>query len=290
LALIHLRDQRRKRAGAVREQQRLAPESATPAQEDRDGAPRLRDRHHGHVTPTGYGPHALAAAEREPTPHDRKALNQVLGVLAVLAASIAVSIPTHKNYYVLGYIVAIGYAVIGPRRRNRPWSELGVKRGFLNDLRLAWFLVAIEAVLIQLAPPNLGLASVFGYYPRLVHHILGRVPALGSQKGVSWLAGILLTMLVLTLLEELVFRVTIQERLSWYIGTPAAILVASALFASAHLASAAIAPVLLLDSAGVLIDGIFLGLIYARTHNLLLTWATHYIADVLGLMMLLFVF
>ncbi len=67
------------------------------------------------------------------------------------------------------------------------------------------------------------------------------------------------------------------------IGTPAAILITTVLFASTHAVSAGTLPVVLLDAAGVFIDGIFLGIIYAKTHNLLLTWATHYVADVLGL-------
>ncbi len=73
-----------------------------------------------------------------------------------------------------------------------------------------WLVVAAEAVVVQLAPPTVGLAYVFGYLPKLVHHILGRVPGLGSEKGLTTLGGALLVML-LTLLEELVFRVTIRR-------------------------------------------------------------------------------
>ena len=86
-------------------------------------------------------------------------------------------------------------AAHGPRRHNRPWSELGLKRGFLKDLRLVWLVVAAEAVVVQLAPPTVGLAYVFGYLPKLVHHILGRVPGLGSEKGLTTLGGALLVML-----------------------------------------------------------------------------------------------
>jgi len=40
----------------------------------------------------------------------------------------------------------------------------------------------------------------------------------------------------------------------------------------------------------VVIDGVFFGIIYAKTHNLALTWATHYAADVIGVLMLALVF
>ncbi len=92
----------------------------------------------------------------------------------------------------------------------------------MKDLRLVWYLVALEAVLLQLAPPNVWLADVLGYYSKLLHQMTERIPGgLGSEKGLAALGGVLLAWLILTLLEELVFRVTIQERLSWFIGTSA---------------------------------------------------------------------
>ena len=213
-------------------------------------------------------------------------------VLAILVVSLLLSLLSGKDIFIVGYIVAIMYAIRGPRRRNRPWRELGLKRGFMTDLRRVWYLVAIVAALFQVLPPNFGVAYVLGFYPELVRHVTARLPVnIGSQKGIAAIAGLLAAALVLTLLEELVFRVTIQERLSWFIGTPAAILVASALFASAHVVGTpGSAPVILTDVAGVAIDGILFGIMYAKTHNLALTWAAHYAADVVGIIALLLIF
>jgi CAAX protease family protein len=184
------------------------------------------------------------------------------------------------------------YVTNRPLWRHRPWRELGLKRGFLTDLRGVWYLVAIVAVLFQVLPPSFGIARLAGYYPELVQHVSARLPVtVGSQKGVATLAGLLAVALVLTLVEELVFRVTIQERLSWFIGTPAAILIASVLFAAAHaVVTSGSTPVILADTAGVAIDGILFGIIYAKTHNLALTWATHYAADVVAIIALLVIF
>jgi hypothetical protein len=44
--------------------------------------------------------------------------------------------------------------------------------------------------------------------------------------------------------------------------------------------------VILTDVAGVAIDGAFFGIIYAKTHNLAVTWATHYTADFVGVIVL----
>ena len=239
------------------------------------------------------GPGGQAAKPaREPTPHDRRALHGILLVLGIFAASLAVSIPSGKNIFILGYIAAIVYVTNGPVWRNRPWQELGLKRGFLEDLRGVWYLVAAVAVLFQVLPPSLGIARLGGYYPELVQHVSARLPVtVSSQTGIATLAVLLAGMLVLTLVEELVFRVTIQERLSWFIGTPAAILVASVLFAAAHaVVTSGSTPVILADTAGVAIDGILFGIIYAKTHNLALTWATHYAADVVAIIALLMIF
>ena len=235
--------QRRQAVAAAREEQRLSRESAIPAQQARPESPRPTDasaatstggldmptRADRKDTPIGsrlYGRAAKPA--REPTPHDRGALYGILLVLGILAASIAVSIPAHKPIYIFGYIAAIVYATNGPLWRNRPWRELGLKWGFTTELRRVWYLVAIVVALFQLLPPSFGIAHLFGCYSELVRHVSARLPVtIGSQKGIAALASLLAMVLVLSLMEELVFRVTIQERLSWFIGTPAAILIAS---------------------------------------------------------------
>ena len=298
--------QRGRAVASAREEQRLSPDSAIPAQQARPGIPRPTDasaatstggldiptRADRKDTPIGSRLDGQAAKPaRERTPHDRRALYGILLVLGILAASIAVSIPTHKDIYIFGYIAAIVYATNGPLWRNRPWRELGLKWGFTTDFRRVWYLVAIVAALFQLLPPSFGIAHLFGYYSELVRHVSARLPVtIASQKGIAALAGLLAAALVLTLMEELVFRVTIQERLSWFIGTPAAILIASVLFAAAHAVTSGSTHVILADTAGIAIDGILFGIIYAKTHNLALTWATHYAADVVGIIALLVIF
>ena len=156
---------------------------------------------------------------RESTPHDRKALLGVLIVLGVLVLTMVLSLPSHKDksLFVIGYVVAIVYTFSGPMRHGRPWSEAGLKWGFLEDLGKVWYLAG-GVLLVQFVP--LAIAEAFGFYPALLHHINTRASAV---------PGLLAAALILTLLEELVFRVTIQERLSWFIGAPLAILVAATL-------------------------------------------------------------
>jgi membrane protease YdiL (CAAX protease family) len=231
------------------------------------------------------------SSTRGPSPHGRRDLVELVVVVSLLVATIALSIVSGKSIYIFGYIMAIVSAIRGPMRKHRPWRDLGLKSGFVKDLKHVWYYVAAVALLFQVLPPTFGVAYLFGHYSDLRQHILGRLSInFGSMEGLATVGGLLAAMLVLTLIEELVFRVTIQERLGWFLGTPVAILVASAIFASAHLAgTSGSLPVILLDVTGVALDGIFLGIIYARTHNLALTWATHFAADAVGLLALLLI-
>ena len=97
----------RRAAGTPREQQRLSPDSAIPAQRaspqtagltDAGFSPTGRRSHTptrgDRKAPPEYGPYEQAAGtEKVPAPYDRKAPSQLLLVLAVLVASIAGSIP-----------------------------------------------------------------------------------------------------------------------------------------------------------------------------------------------------
>jgi membrane protease YdiL (CAAX protease family) len=83
-----------------------------------------------------------------------------------------------------------------------------------------------------------------------------------------------------------------QERLSWFIGTPGALLVAAVLAGCAHAATLTSGAfnVVFTDSAGVALDFIVFGIIWARTRNLAVTWATHYGADLVGILALTIIF
>ena len=223
-------------------------------------------------------------------PHDRRARWELIGVLALLLVTLAASLLKGQDIFIFAYIMTVVVALGGPRRHGRPWSDLGIKPGFVDDLRRAWYLVALDLV-FQVLPPTLVVAFVLGYGRELVDHITSRLPVdVASSAGLTALATLLALALVLTLVEELVYRVMIQERLSWYIGTPAAILVAAILFAVAHAVGTSGTPqVVLADVAGVALDGVIFGLIWAKTRNLAVTWAAHYAADVVGILALVVV-
>jgi len=221
-------------------------------------------------------------SRREPEPHDRRALNRLILVLVILLVCDAFGFYNGEKYgslYIFGYIIAIVVGFGGLISGRRPWSEVGIKRGFASDLKRVLPLFAVVALILQILPPPLGVSYALGFYSEEVAYITGRLTATLGTVVVLVLASV-----VLTLFEEAVFRVTIQERLSWFIGTPAAIILASLLFGVAHeIATTGSLPVVLTDYGGVVLDGLFFGAIYARTHNLAVTWATHLTADIVGI-------
>jgi membrane protease YdiL (CAAX protease family) len=219
---------------------------------------------------------------------DLRSRNELVVLLARFLITLAVSLAKGQDVFVFAYIMTVVVAVGGPRRHGRAWSEIGIKGGFVEDLRRVWPLSALVAIVFQFVPPTALIAFAAGYGSELLAQITARMPVdIGSAAAASAILALLAAALVLTLVEEIVFRAFLQERMSWYIGTPAAIGVAAVLFGLAHAVGAtASTSVVLLDVGGVILDGVFFGLIYAQTHNLWVTWATHYSADVVGVIAL----
>jgi membrane protease YdiL (CAAX protease family) len=233
-----------------------------------------------------------AQSKQEHPPHDRKTLYKLSLIITILLLTLALSMYSGKDIFIFGYIVVIVYVFYGIVHHHRSWQELGLKHGFMKDFRAVWYYFGIDAIVFQILPPTLGIALVFGYYPELLKHITDRLSInFGSLESISAIGVLLAAALLLTLIEEIVFRVTIQEKLSWFIGTPGAILFTSVIFGLVHsVGTTGSFPIVLTDVAGVALDGAFFGIIYAKTHNLALTWATHYIADVVGLIVLVLIF
>jgi membrane protease YdiL (CAAX protease family) len=227
--------------------------------------------------------------EKITPPLDRKAKRNLILVLVGFVLSIVASF-YKDGLYIMGYIIAIVYSTHGISRHKRSWAELGVKRGFGTDMKKVWYYSVVDAVVFQVIPPMILVAFAFGYGAEVLQEIKTRVSAVYSLANPTSIATFLAIALVLTLMEEIAFRVTVQERLSWFIGTPSAIGIATILFCLVHAVGASGNPlVILTDIAGVAIDSVFFGIIYAKTHNLALTWFTHYAADVVGLLALLFI-
>ena len=152
----------------------------------------------------------MLAQDRVATPHDRGARTELVALLVLLLGTLAVSFVKGQDVFVFAYIMTVVVAVGGPRRHHRPWSELGVKGGFVGDLRRAWPLVLLVAVVFRCSRQHSLSRPVSATRTRWCGTVTGRLAVdFGSSAGL--LDG---GAAALVLVEEMVYRVTIQERLS----------------------------------------------------------------------------
>jgi membrane protease YdiL (CAAX protease family) len=204
--------------------------------------------------------------------------NRVL-LETLLVATIAVCgmlfLPQAKLLFAL---IPPAYLLIERRLRQRTWADLGFKFStFWQDLRANWIWVVLVGVLAQ--PLTALLAKAF--VPAYLEHVLARLP---FPQDISW--GTFLPLLAISLIaEELTFRTLIQGRLTPFIGSVGAILLASFLFGISHFAAGALF-IVVIDIAAIFIDSILYGIIYARSKNLIVVWAAHLLGDILGLIFL----
>ena len=222
----------------------------------------------------------LVEQARDPLMRNRNILFELLLVVAI----------TYGLMYFLrgspakGLVIflPVAYVLVEFRFRHRSWRELGITRhGFVKGIIANWHLFVIVALVLQVLVPLVSSLLL----PDYLQHVLGRLPWLPSA-GVAALLSFLALTAFSTFIEELVFRGLIQERLGWFNPQGVAMVVASVLFGISHWAPGN-PTVVLADISGVALDGIFYGLIYARTKSIVVSWVAHFLADVVGLWMLL---
>jgi membrane protease YdiL (CAAX protease family) len=171
------------------------------------------------------------------------------------------------------------YFFVEARLRHRTWAELGFKpREFLRAVQRNWLWILLVGVVVQIVV----IVGAQFFYPAFLEHVRSRVPLLDNLQLLTIIGALLVT----TLIEEVTFRAFFQERLAWFVGTPTAILAAALLFGVMHIASGALF-VVALDVGLVVLDGILYGIIFARGQNIFAAWFAHFLADVTGILFLL---
>ena len=182
-------------------------------------------------------------------------------------------LPQLKLIFVL---LPIAYLLIERRQRNRTWADLGFKfNTFWADLRANWFWFVLVGIISQPAWFLIERAVA----PEIMDHIIERLPFPPTAGGLFVYA---IPLAFALIGEELTHRTLIQGRLTPFIGAPAAIIVASLVFGISHYSPGPFA-IVALDISSIVFDSILFGVIYARSNNLIVTWAAHLLGDILGL-------
>lgn len=162
--------------------------------------------------------------------------------------------------------------------RHRTWADYGFRlRTIPAGIRqtLGW------ALLVIFGAQALFVFGEYVFLPEVFQHVAARLSF--DLNAIN--ANLVITLVIGTFLEELIFRALFQNRLSAFVSPAAAIVIAALVFALAH-DSPGPALVVFIDLLSVFVDGLLYGVIYQRAKNIFVSWIPHLLADVVALVCL----
>ena len=166
------------------------------------------------------------------------------------------------------------YLLVEKRLRRRTWIELGFKiKSTFTDLRKNWYLIGLVGVV----SPLLTFFAAKIFLPGYIDHVTSRLP-----MNVHVIIPALITVLIGTFLEEVIYRGFMQNRLEVYLGPLRAIVISSLLFAFMHFSPGSLT-IVSFDILGIFVDSVLYGMIFSRTKNVFASWVGHLISDVVGI-------
>ncbi|MCL2153405.1 MAG: CPBP family intramembrane metalloprotease [Oscillospiraceae bacterium] len=182
----------------------------------------------------------------------------------------------------VSYIPAILYLFIEKFVRKLPFSEIGFGiKGLFKSIQKYWWLI--------LAPIATALSSVYLsklVVPEFFDHVIERTePMLVSYK----LYVLIPLILLLAFAEEIGFRAFLQRKFNFCINPIAAILITSLLFAVGHFSKAS--PIVVIyDLTWIFIDSIIFGTVFYKTKSVYLSWISHSLGNLTGVVLMLVIF
>ncbi|MDH5439941.1 MAG: CPBP family intramembrane metalloprotease [Candidatus Bathyarchaeota archaeon] len=180
-------------------------------------------------------------------------------------------------------ILSLSYLLIERRIRHRKLEDLGIKnQGIKADLKRNLPIIILVAVVIQFA---VIIGSYWLWLP-LFLRLEDRVAYLEEHFS-SFAPSILFLIFIgaATLVEEIIFRGFVQERIGWFQNGFIGIVIGSLLMSIFHYSPGELS-VVLVDLFFVFLDSSLYGLIYVRSRNVLVSWTAHLSADLVGLCLL----
>ena len=120
------------------------------------------------------------------------------------------------------------------------------------------------------------------FVPGWAEHVLGRV-----SLDLTNLPSVAVTLIVMALIEEIMYRAFFQQGITRRIGVFPAIVLTSVIFAIGHV-SAGIFAIVAFDVLGVFIDSVIFGTIFAKTKSVWLSFFAHLLGNTAALILMLF--
>ena len=197
-------------------------------------------------------------------------------IIIALYLIIGFIMPSLKQILAVPLII---YMIVEGLLRHRTWADFGFNfRSIPSGLfkTLGWILLVV-----------IGTQALYAFgaklfLPEVFTHLIARIPMNISAISVS----LLITLAIATFLEEVIFRGLFQNRLNMFLNTTVAIVVTSLVFAVAHFSTGP-AIVVMFDLVGVFIDSVIFGIIFQRSRNVFVSWSAHYLADIVGIILIM---
>jgi membrane protease YdiL (CAAX protease family) len=214
---------------------------------------------------------------KEEATMEKKNNTTLIEYLIVAAILIATSFTPYK---LLGILVVIAYLMIESRLRGRLKKDAGFNlRGLPQAIHQNWLFILLVVFVTPLITVIVGKL----FLPEYFTHVLARVTPYLKIESMNKL---FTQLLILAFGEEIVFRVFLQERLSWFINPRLAILLSSVVFAVVHFTSGAMV-VVVMDLLSVFVDSLLFGIIFQRSNNVFASTIAHFLANSVGILILL---
>jgi membrane protease YdiL (CAAX protease family) len=204
----------------------------------------------------------------------------LIETISIIGLTIVLSFVFKQIAGLFSSIIAIVYILIERRKRGRTWSDIGFKfKSIMTDVKNNLHWIIAVGVIAQFIVITIAKYFVPGFF----EHVKARIPLMN----ISQIVPLLIMILIGTLAEEIVYRGFFQERISWFIKPSYAIVLLSIVFGMMHYSSGYI-PIVVYDIGTVFIDSIIYGIIFNRTKNIFASWIGHLLADLVGVVLLLF--
>lgn len=182
-----------------------------------------------------------------------------------------------------GLTVIIGIVAFFVTRRTNgsKYEGLNIKT-FLRQFKNK------KVILLMLAPIVFDVATSIAYKslaPQYFDFLKARLPFDLDSIPIQ---ALLIELLVVPLGEEIALRAFYQKQITKITGFLPALIISSVVFAMGHFSYGA-PLIVILDLAGIFIDSLFYGMVFKETDNAWCSWVSHSSADIVALVMIMFI-
>lgn len=182
----------------------------------------------------------------------------------------------------LSVIIGVIFFFINKASEKQTFKDSGFDIGDIRtnlEDKTIWFWICLPLI-VDIA--SITISRLF--WPQYIEHVLARTEGFLSFNKIILL---IFQLAVLAIGEEIAWRAFFQNQLSKTLPIIPALLITSALFALGHLAEGNIF-IVIYDIFFIFINSILYGIIFHKSNNVWISAIAHFIANVFGIIILLF--